>query len=90
MQLSVCSCGLPLEIPDDTSPPSDLVHRLVQPRSRWNRGRAGVFDTQEHGHLLGDIPALAIVAVAVAVLTARGAAVEGQMLCAKTIFNTQN
>ncbi len=31
---------------------------------------------QEHGHLLGDIPALAIVAVALAVLTPRGAAVE--------------
>ncbi len=31
---------------------------------------------QEHGHLLGDIPALAIVAVALAVLAPRGAAVE--------------
>ncbi len=30
----------------------------------------------EHGHLLGDIPALVIVAVALAVLTPRGASVE--------------
>jgi len=39
---------------------------------------AQAFSTpQEHGHLLGDIPALAIVAVALAALTPRGAAVEG-------------
>jgi hypothetical protein len=30
----------------------------------------------EHGHLLGDIPALAIVAVLLAIFTPRGAAVE--------------
>jgi hypothetical protein len=30
----------------------------------------------EHGHLLGDIPALAIVAVALSVLTPRGAVAE--------------
>ncbi len=31
---------------------------------------------QEHGHLLGDIPALAIVAVVLAALTPRGAAAK--------------
>ncbi len=30
----------------------------------------------EHGHLMGDIPALAIVAIALAILTPRGGAIE--------------
>lgn len=60
-----------------------LQHRSLIWFTVWSSAvHAGIMTVQaisapaEHGHLLGDIPALAIVAVALAVLTPRGAAAK--------------
>jgi hypothetical protein len=60
-----------------------LQHRSLIWFTVWSSlVHAGIMAVQainapaEHGHLLGDIPALAIVAVALAILTPRGAVAE--------------
>jgi hypothetical protein len=50
----------------------DLVHGLVEPRPRGIMTVQAINAPAEHGHLMGDIPALAIVAIVLAVLTPRG------------------
>jgi len=49
---------------------SSIVHGAIM-------GLQAVFDTSEHGHLLGDVPALFLVAVVLGVLAPRKAAVAG-------------
>ena len=57
------------------APKSDLVHGLVESCSCRHYGQA-INAPAEHGHLLGDIPALVIVAILLAVLTPRGVVTE--------------
>src|SRR5262245_11428264 len=52
-------------------PQPDFLYDLVERRARGNHGGA-IYDSREHGHLVGDVPALLLVAAVLWLLSPKG------------------